>query len=213
MNIHTLAVGQLEANCHIVSDANGQAVLIDAGAEPQRILDTLSSLQLTPVAILLTHAHYDHFGAATEIQEQTGAPVYIHALDRPMLISAAKSLAIGLGYGNEYKEPRDIHTFEDGAELRFSDELTFTVIHTPGHTPGGSCFRHDNILFSGDTLFRDSVGRVDFPGGNIKDMRQSLAKLGQLDGDCVVYCGHYDHTTLSHERTYNHYVNPSLRKR
>lgn len=213
MKIQTIPVGQLEANCHIVSDDLGQAVLIDTGAEPQRILSAVKAANLKPLAILLTHAHFDHFGAAAEIQAETNIPLYVHTLDKPMLVSAAKSLAIGLGYGHEYKEPQDIRTFEDGDMLKFSEELTFSVIHTPGHTPGGSCFRHEDILFSGDTLFCDSVGRVDFPGGSITDMRESLAKLGKLEGDCTVYCGHFDNTTLSHERKYNHYVNPELGKR
>ena len=210
MDICTIAVGRLEANCHIVSDAQGNAVLIDTGAEAERIISVVREKQLKPLAILLTHAHYDHFGAAAEIQQELQIPVYVHTLDQPMLISASKSLAVGLGYGNEYREPQDIRTFEDGDLLKFSEELTFSVIHTPGHTPGGSCFRHENVLFSGDTLFRDSVGRVDFLGGNIKDMRKSLAHLGKLEGDCEVYCGHYDNTTLSHEREFSHYLTAEL---
>ena len=210
MDICTVAVGQLEANCHIASDAQGNAVLIDTGAEAERILSIVREKQLKPLAVLITHAHYDHFGAVAEIQQKLQIPVYVHSLDEPMLTSATKSLAVGLGYGNEYREPQDIHTFEDGDTLKFSEELTFNVIHTPGHTPGGSCFRHENILFSGDTLFRDSVGRVDFPGGNIKEMRRSLARLGKLEGDCEVYCGHFGNTTLSHERACSRYLTAEI---
>ncbi len=207
MNITTIPVGGLEANCHIVSDAAGNAVLIDAGAEGARLLEFLKQKQLTAKAILLTHAHFDHMGAAAELQEALHIPVYVHRLDEPMLVSASKSLAVGLGYGKEFQPPQDIHTFEDGETLQFSEELTFTVIHTPGHTPGGSCFRHEDVLFSGDTLFRDSIGRVDFPGGNIKDMRASLMKIARLEGDCEVYCGHFMNTSLAHERQCSHYMN------
>lgn len=213
MKVQTIVVGDLEANCHIVSDAAGQAVLIDPGAQPQKILAALRAAELRPLAMLLTHAHFDHFGAAPAIQAETGIPLYVHTLDRPYLVSAAKSLAVGLGYGREYQEPQDIRTFEANETLSFSEELTFTAMHTPGHTPGGTCFLHGNLMFSGDTLFRDSIGRVDFPGGNIHDMRTSLARLGALAGDYEVYCGHFGNTTLAHERKFNHYVNPELPKR
>lgn len=213
LQVLTLPVGDLEANCHIVYDDEKNAVLIDPGAEGHYILSELSRQELKPLAILLTHAHFDHFGAASEIMEATGIPLWVHPLDRDMVLSSEYSLAVQLGYGAQYRCPdaAGIRTFADGDCLKFSDELTFTVLHTPGHSPGGCCFRHEDLLFTGDTLFRDGVGRVDFKGGNIKDMRASLAKLGQLDGDCTCYCGHYMNTTLSHERQFNHYVNPSLK--
>ena len=213
LHITTLAVGELEANCHIVTDDEQNAVLIDPGAEAPYILRELNRLDAKPLAILLTHAHFDHFGAAGEIMRQTGIPLYVHPLDEPMLRSAAASMAAGLGMAESYHspEPEGIRHMEEGDELKFSDELTFTVLHTPGHSPGGCCLKHGDILFTGDTLFRDSVGRIDFAGGNIKDMRASLARLGKLDGDCTCYCGHFMNTTLSHERQFNHYVNPSLK--
>ena len=214
VNVITLPVGELEANCHIVTDGAGNAVLIDPGAEASAILHTLRTHNLNPLAILLTHAHFDHFGAAGEIMRQTGIPLYVHALDEPMLRSAEASMAAGLGMPEAYNspEPSGVLDFGEGDVLEFSPELTFTVLHTPGHSPGGCCFRHDDLLFTGDTLFRDSVGRIDFAGGNIKDMRASLIRLGKLDGDCTCYCGHFGNTTLSHERQFNHYVNPELRK-
>lgn len=214
LQITTLAVGELDANCHICADASGNAVLIDPGAEPERILDELTRQNLTPLAMLLTHAHFDHFGAAAEIGRRLGLPLYVHPLDEPMLMTVAASLAESLGLPECYHrpDPDSIQHIAEGDVLKFSEELTFTVLHTPGHSPGGCCFRHENLLFTGDTLFRDSVGRIDFPGGNIKDMRASLIRLGKLDGDCICYCGHYANTSLSHERRYNHYVNPELRK-
>ncbi len=212
MKIETIPVGRLEANCHIVSDDLKNAILIDTGAEPERILQIIRGQSLNVKAILLTHAHFDHFGAAAEIQKSLSVPIYVHTLDKPMLLSAKESLAIGIGCGNEYQSPTDIQTFEDGDTLQFSEELTFSVIHTPGHTPGGSCFRHEDILFSGDTLFYHSIGRVDFPGGNIRDMRASLRRLGTLEGDCEVYCGHFENTRLSIEREYSHYLNAEQSK-
>ena len=214
LTVDTLPVGELEANCHIVSDSESNAVLIDPGAEPETILDTLRTNHLKPLAILLTHAHFDHFGAAGAVMRETGIPLYVHPLDEPMLRSAEASMAAGLGMPEAYHspEPDGIRHIAEGDELTFSPELTFTVLHTPGHSPGGCCFRHENQLFTGDTLFRDSVGRIDFAGGNIKDMRASLIRLGKLDGDCICYCGHFANTSLAHERQFNHYVNPELRR-
>ena len=207
LHVKQISVGELEANCFLVSDEANRAVIIDPGAEPAYLLRTIRSLELTPLAILLTHGHIDHFGAAAEIQRQTGVPLYLHPLDEPLVRSSRRSLADSLGMSALYDEPEgEYRHIADGDVLTFSEELTFTVIHTPGHTPGGCCFRHGWILFSGDTLFREGVGRVDFPGGNIRDMRASLKRLGALEGDCTVYCGHYAPTTLEYERTHGHYL-------
>ena len=210
LNITRLPVGELEANCFLVADDEKNAVIIDPGAEASYILDVVRQQELKPLALLLTHAHFDHFGAAAEIMEQTGLPLYVHELDRAMLLSPEVCLAENLGFAAIYRKSDEagIRTFTDNETLKFSEELEFLVIHTPGHSPGSSCFRHGDILFSGDTLFRDGVGRVDFKGGNIHDMRASLARLGAIEGDCTVYCGHYGSTTLEHERTYGHYLIP-----
>lgn len=210
LKIQKLPVGELEANCFLVSDEENNAVIIDPGAEPDSILSEIESLGIKPLAILLTHAHFDHFGAAAEVIEKYQIPLYVHTLDRPMVTSAEYSLAVQLGFGAMYRRPDEnfIRTFEDNETLKFSEELEFLVIHTPGHSPGSSCFRHGEILFSGDTLFRDGVGRVDFQGGNIHDMRKSLARLGALEGDCKVYTGHYAETTLEHERRCGPYLIP-----
>ena len=208
LKITKLPVGDLEANCFIVADDKMNAVIIDPGAEGHIILDEIAAQGVKPLAMLLTHAHFDHFGAAADIMKEYPIPLYVHSLDRAMVTSAEYSLAVHLGYGAQYRMPQEdlIRTFEDNETLKFSEELEFLVIHTPGHSPGSSCFRHGDILFSGDTLFRDGVGRVDFKGGNIHDMRASLARLGAIEGDCTVYCGHYGSTTLEHERTFGHYL-------
>ena len=208
LNVDTLCVGPIDANCHIVSDSQGNAVLIDPGDDASFILSVLHEKSLKPVAILLTHGHFDHFCAAADIQADTPVPVYIHALDEPMLHSPLESLAVSLGYAEHYREPHDIHNFGEGDELIFSDELTFTVLHTPGHSPGGCCFLHDRQLFTGDTLFRDGVGRIDFKGGDIHAMRRSLARLGALEGDYTVYCGHFANTTIDRERRCSPYLIP-----
>lgn len=210
VQVKTLCVGALDANCHIVYDSERNAVLIDPGAEAERILHVLEREQLHPLALLLTHAHFDHFGAAAAIMQAYDIPLYVHALDEPMLDNAADSLAVGLGLAEEYHrpDPSGIRHMEEGDVLEFSPALKFTVLHTPGHSPGGCCFDMGDIMFTGDTLFRDGVGRIDFQGGDIRAMRASLARLGQIEGDREVYCGHYANTTLEHERTYGHYLIP-----
>ena len=206
--IMTVPVGELEANCHIVSDSQHQTVLIDPGADAPELIEIIEKSQFRPLALLLTHAHHDHFGAAADLMRHFQIPLYVHTLDEPGLHGAKESAAMVPDFTDQFTDLADsIRHFEDGAELKFSDELVFTVLHTPGHTPGGSCFLFgDDIMFSGDTLFRGAVGRIDFAGGNLRDMRASLLKIGTLPGNRTVYCGHYENTTLDYERTYSPYL-------
>jgi len=208
IQIQTIPVGELEANCHIVSDGKGNAVLIDPGADASELAYTLTSLRLKPLAMLLTHSHFDHFGAAAALMQQFSLPLYVHELDEPALHSVRASGAQSCGFGDQFRDlAGDIRTFTDGETLSFSDELVFTVMHTPGHSPGGSCFLlGSDKIFTGDTLFRNAVGRIDLPGGNLQNMRESLRKLGALPGDRTVYCGHYENTTLEHERMFSPYL-------
>ena len=208
IQIQSIPVGELEANCHIVSDGASNAVLIDPGADAAEIAETLAACRLTPLAMLLTHAHFDHFGAAAALMKQYGIPLYVHALDEPALHSVTACGAQNIGMADLFSDVSgDIRTFTDGDVLTFSDELRFTVMHTPGHSPGGSCFLlGDDVMFSGDTLFAGAVGRIDLPGGNLHDMRESLWKIGSLAGDRKVYCGHFNSTTLERERRYSPYL-------
>jgi len=210
IQIQTIPVGELEANCHIVSDSDHNAVLIDTGADAPELIEVIEQCCLKPKAILLTHAHFDHFGAAPDIMTHFHIPLYVHLLDEYGLFSVKDSGASSIGLAERFRKiTGEIRKFADGEKLSFSDELVFTVLHTPGHTPGGSCFLlGDDVIFSGDTLFRGAVGRVDFPGGNVRDMRESLIKLGALPGNRTVYCGHYENTSLDYERTYSPYLVP-----
>ena len=159
MEILTLPLGMLSANCYIVSEGE-DCVLIDPGAQPEMLDDFLKQHHKTPRAVLLTHGHFDHVGAVEAFRE---LPVYLHPGDTTLDSRYAKGL-----YWNR--------TYEDGDELTFGD-LQFRVLHTPGHTPGSVCLVSEAAMFSGDTLFAGCCGRTDMPGGNWEEMIGSLRKL------------------------------------
>ncbi|MBR6761420.1 MAG: MBL fold metallo-hydrolase [Oscillospiraceae bacterium] len=206
IQVLTVPVGELQANCHIVFDQQHHAVIIDPGAEAEKLLALLKEHALHAKAILLTHAHFDHFAAAAPLMEALQIPLYLHRLEEPVLHSVQQNLADYLGMQEQYRNIAECCTFEEGDVLSFSEALTFTILHTPGHSPGSVCYCLDTLMFTGDTLFRDAVGRVDFPGGNLRDMRASLRRLGALEGDYQIYCGHYAGTTLAREKAYSHYL-------
>lgn len=202
MKRYTLPLGEIAANCYVLDCGNGEAVVIDIGGEPQKLLRFLEQHHLTVNTILLTHGHFDHIGGVEAVRKATGARVYIHADDAGMLRSAAASraddFALGLEPVTEFETLTDNQTLSVGG-------LEIQVLHTPGHTPGGVCFIVDRMLFSGDTLFRGSIGRLDL-GGNAEDMKASLRRLLRLEGDYEVYPGHMSASTLDWERANNRYM-------
>lgn len=201
MLIKTIPVGQLETNCYVVTDENTlDCVLIDPGDETNTILDYTESNKLKVRAILLTHGHFDHVGAVTEIMEETGCELYINPRD--------EGYEPGLS-GMRFKMPEGGKYYDDGDTVKIG-ALEFKVIATPGHTPGGVCLICENALFTGDTLFRGSCGRTDLPGGDIEQELMSLKRICALPGDYEVYPGHMDSTTLERERRFNHYCREAM---
>ena len=195
MHVQTLPVGYFDSNCYIVHSGTPHSVVIDPGDKPDVILAALERLGLTLSFILLTHAHFDHFLAAPALQKKTGAPVYVQRLD---LASVTPS------------PPADLRPLDDCQSLE-APGLLFAVRHTPGHSPGSCCFVCQNAIFSGDTLFRGDVGRVDLKGGDAALMRRTLATIAAWDGDYDVYPGHGPSTTLSEEQRHNPYLQPPHR--
>lgn len=202
MNIRTLPVGELGTNCYIVTDETGGAVVIDPGADADIIRGVLDDEHLRISGILLTHAHFDHIGAVNALTDGSFS-VFCHTLDCPALQDGRLNLSAF--FGSPTAPVNNAVCIEDGDELSFG-EMTFAVLHTPGHTVGSVCYQLDDVLFAGDTLFCESIGRTDFPGGNIQDMRASLARLATLDGNTRVYPGHGEPTTIAHEQRYNPYL-------
>ena len=203
--IETFPVGPLQCNCTILADeASGEAIVIDPGDEPSRILRALESAKLRPVALLHTHAHLDHITASRAVKEATGAPIRLHPDDRP-LYDALLEQAAFFGLRAEAPLPPDA-PLEDRESIRFG-RWTVSAIHTPGHTPGSTCFEllgDQPVLFAGDTLFRRSIGRTDLWGGDSDQILSSIReKLFLLPGDVPVVCGHGPGTTIGEEKRLN----------
>ncbi len=196
MLIKCLPVGQIEANCYIVTDENTmECAVIDPGDESNTILDYIERQKLKPKYIFLTHGHFDHVMACNAVHEETGATVCMNRLDVPIARS---------GYYC-FEPPEDTVWYKNG-DIFHVGSLTFEVIETPGHTPGGVTLKCGEALFTGDTLFRESCGRTDLPGGDMNALMKSLKKLADLPGDYEVYPGHMDTSTMKRERIFNYYV-------
>ena len=189
--IGKLTLGLYQTNTYILSN-DREAVVIDPGYESDTILDALDGRELK--AILLTHGHFDHVGAVKELVAETGCDVYIHPAEAtlPPMITAGQ-----LYY---------THTYSEGDTVSPICGLELHVLHTPGHTPGSVCLLMNDQMFSGDTLFEGSCGRVDLPGGDPQVMLQSLRRLASLQADYHVHPGHGGSTTLAQEKRYNPYL-------
>lgn len=206
LNMKTLVVGPLGVNCYIVhEEGKSEAAVIDPGGSEDAVWQHIESKGLEVRAILNTHAHADHIGAIDFLREKTGAKLYIHEADAPMLLDAGKNLSAFMG-APIVTRPADV--LLKGGEVLEIGGMKFTVLHTPGHSPGGVCYLMEDRVFSGDTLFAESVGRTDFPGSSAKDLLTSVQeKLMTLPDEIAVYCGHGPETTIGHERKYNPYIN------
>ena len=197
MNIqHIHGVPPLYTNTFLIITNAKHGILIDAAAEPGVYLKALDEAGATLTHILLTHGHYDHTGAVYAVHEETGAPVYMNALD------AGTAVAFD---SYTFTPPEGTIFYKEGDEVKVGN-LTFRVMETPGHTPGGVTLICGDALFTGDTLFAGSCGRTDFAGGSMEVELQSLAKIAALPGDYEVYPGHMDCSTLETERRFNPYL-------
>lgn len=205
MKIIQMEVGNLGTNCYIVWCENTKkAVVIDPGGNPDRILAAVQKEGLNVEAVINTHGHADHVLANTKVQEATGAPLWIHAADAEMLGSGSRNLSAFLG-GATSCGTAD-RRLSDGEVLQIG-EFSLKVLHTPGHTPGGICLLADRTVFVGDTLFAESIGRTDFPGGSYAQLIQSIKdKLMALADDVKVYPGHGPATTIGWERRQNPFI-------
>lgn len=204
MRIKTLCLGELETNCYIAWDDTRVALVIDPADEAEKILSFIQQERLTVAAVVLTHAHFDHLLAAEKVCDATSAPLYVGKHDESSLADPTRNLS-GVFQICSPVYLRADKTLGEGEVLTIG-ETSFAVMETPGHTPGCICLLGDGVLFSGDTLFRDSIGRVDFPGGDVSSMVASLRRLMTLPKNIQVYSGHGPATTIEREIEHNPYL-------
>jgi glyoxylase-like metal-dependent hydrolase (beta-lactamase superfamily II) len=205
MIITSLPTGPLEVNCYLVGcEKTGKAAVIDPGGNVNSILELLRQHDLTLAMVINTHGHFDHIGANRSLLEKTGCELLIHQDDAPLLQRAAEHAALfGLSTS---RSPEPTRLLKDGDTIELGD-LTFKVIHTPGHSPGGICLHVDDCLFVGDTLFCGSIGRTDLPGGNHQQLINNIKnKLLGLADETKVYPGHGPATTIGHEKRHNPFL-------
>lgn len=186
MELCTLTVGPLGTQCYILSaESSDTCVVIDPGAEPERILKAAGDRRIE--AILLTHGHFDHIGAAGELKSEETA-LLIHRLDAPMLqdsdLNAGRELT-----GRDVIAPFATRFVSEGDLLRYAG-LEIRVVHTPGHTPGGVCYLCENEAFTGDTMFHTGWGRTDLAGGSQSDLMTSLRRLIVMTRGMEIHPGH-----------------------
>lgn len=206
INIKKIVLGNLGNNCYLLTDEkSGKSALIDCESSDDRMMDFIADSNLE--YILLTHGHFDHISGVKGVKEKYGAKVVISREDEGMLHSGKLSLALFCGYKQNCVDADILVSDGDIIEL---GQTTIKVLATPGHTKGGVCYiindENENVIFSGDTLFKTSCGRTDFPGGSVVEMKESLMKLRNLEGDYKVYPGHNAETTLQFERQNNSYM-------
>lgn len=203
MIIKTLTLGPIETNCYVVADEKSlRCAVIDPAADASVIMEYIETAGLTCDCILLTHAHFDHTGAVEDMLEETGAPLYMSKKD--------DGVAIG-SWGDVFNAPEGTKFLKDGDIINVGN-VVIAVMETPGHTPGCLTYmatqegEESKVLFTGDTLFKDSCGRTDFPASDMEAMLNSLRRLGHLPGDYEVYPGHMWSTTMERERRTNQFL-------
>lgn len=209
MFIKCLKVGQIETNCYIACDkVKNKAVIIDPGADAPRIVAALEETGCTAAYVALTHGHADHMMAAHEVLRKTGAKLAVYADELPFLNDPERNNFHKMS--DELFEPftPDL-MLRDGETLTFG-EIILLAMHTPGHTHGSCCFLSQDMIFSGDTLFKEGAGRTDLPTGNMQELLASLRRISALKGDFQVLPGHGDFTTLGYERANNPFFRSSI---
>ena len=210
MEIKRLILSPLGTNCYLVKTGDGSGVVIDPADEGEVILAKAAEMDMKIEKILLTHGHFDHTGAVNFLKEKTGAQMYIHSDDVCMLTDGDKALAYFCPSMPFEQKTADV-VIKDGDEIA-QDGVIFKVMHTPGHSAGSVCFIAKNtdgmdVMFSGDTIFRNSIGRSDGYSGDYIVQKKTLDRLKALEDDYLILSGHGESTTLKEEKLFNPFIN------
>jgi glyoxylase-like metal-dependent hydrolase (beta-lactamase superfamily II) len=211
MKIESFALGYTMTNAYLVYDEfRGIGIVIDPGMEPAPLVSRIKELNLNIEAICLTHAHFDHIGGLEEVRELTQAPVYIHQAETDWLMDPQKNCSAFLpGFVEVICRPAE-RILHGGETLQLLGEEV-QVIHTPGHSPGSVTYVWGSVIFSGDVLFRDSIGRTDLPGGDYDTLMKSIQQhLMEMPEETKVLSGHGPETTIGREQNHNPFLTSIL---
>ena len=211
LNIQKFVCNMIQENCYVVSDETKECVIIDCGAyyeeERRAIVDYIREQELKPKHLLATHAHIDHNFGNNTIYETFGLKPEVEGADEKLMEKLPEQAQAIAGVTLDYKMPPVGRYLKETDQIDFGSH-TLTILHTPGHTPGGVFYycKEEKVAFSGDTLFRGSIGRTDFEGGNSFMIIQSLRMIAQLPDDTTVLPGHGEPTTIGYELRSNPYM-------
>jgi len=209
VKLKSLEVGPFASNCYIIGSETGEGIVIDPGADADRILRAIEKLKLDIKLVVATHSHIDHIGAVKKVKETTGAQFAMHGDDVQALSHSGDFFSSLLG-ASISSPPQPEILLREGDILEASG-LSFTVLHTPGHSPGGISLLGYGAVFVGDTLFYQGIGRFDFPGASGSQLLNSIhTKLMTLPDSTAVYPGHGPQTTIGDERRWNPFLKPGL---
>jgi glyoxylase-like metal-dependent hydrolase (beta-lactamase superfamily II) len=205
LKIDSITVGPIQSNCYIVWDEKSrEGVVIDPGNEAGRILEKIEEHGVSVGLILCTHGHFDHVGGVSGVKKKTGAKVAIHRGDLDLFMHARHQGMLWGFFNVEQPSPPDV-LLEEGDEIAAGD-LRFTVLQTPGHSPGGISLYGQGVVFTGDTVFAGSVGRTDLPGGSVDDLKKSFSRLMSLPPETKILPGHGGESTVGEEKETNFIV-------
>ncbi len=206
--LESLVVGELQINCYIFGcEATRRAVVIDPGGDIDLVRAVVTRQNAVVDGVLLTHGHYDHLGAVSDAKNLYNCPISIHKLDAECLTNPMVNLSALTG-ANIVCPPAD-RLLDDGDTIAVG-KLSLEVLHTPGHSRGGVCYRYDSVVFGGDLLFNGSIGRYDLPGGSFPEIENSITrKIYSLPDVTIIYPGHGEPTTVGFEKRHNPFVRQS----
>lgn len=209
VSVAVLTVGAFQENCYVLTETDAKrCVIVDPGAEPDRIISAVERSAAVPEAIWLTHAHLDHIGAISGLRRRFAIPVYLHPLDAPLYAMGARQAAL---YGLPFEQPEPADRALGDGDVMELGSLRFAVMHAPGHAPGHVVFHGHGVALVGDCLFAGSIGRTDLPLSNPRDLAASLDRIVSLPEETVVYPGHGPITTIGAEAATNPFLNGAAR--